>query len=147
MADRCLLYYITDRSQFRGDESARRRALLAKVAEAARAGVDYIQLREKDLSARDLETLARDALSAVRNSAPLRTENRELRTRLLINSRTDVALAAGADGVHLRAEDVSAAEVRGIVKRFSGHWPLASGHFLIAVSCHTAAAVIRAESA
>ena len=44
MADRCLLYYITDRSQFRGDEKARRHALLAKVAEAARAGVDYIQL-------------------------------------------------------------------------------------------------------
>ena len=35
MADRCLLYYITDRSQFRGDEPARRRALLAKIAEAA----------------------------------------------------------------------------------------------------------------
>ena len=80
MADRCLLYYITDRSQFRGDERARRRALLAKVAEAARARVDYIQLREKDLSARELEMLARDALSAVRNSTPLRTENRELRT-------------------------------------------------------------------
>ena len=48
MPGRCLLYYITDRSQFRGDESARRRALLAKVAEAAHAGIDYIQLREKD---------------------------------------------------------------------------------------------------
>jgi len=47
MARRCLLYYITDRSQFRGDEPTRRRALLAKVAEAACAGVDYIQLREK----------------------------------------------------------------------------------------------------
>src|SRR5208283_2413423 len=106
MANRCLLYYITDRSQFRGDENARRRALLAKVGEAARAGVDYIQLREKDLGARELEMLARDALSAVRNSTPLRTENRELRTRLLINSRTDVALAAGADGVHLRSGDI-----------------------------------------
>ena len=41
MADRCLLYYITDRSQFRGDESARRRALLAKVCDAAGAGVDF----------------------------------------------------------------------------------------------------------
>ena len=88
MADRCLLYYITDRSQFRGDEHARRRALLAKVAEAARAAVDCIQLREKDLSTRELEMLARDALTAVRNSAPPGTENRELSTRLLINSRT-----------------------------------------------------------
>ena len=45
----------------RGDESARRRALLAKVAEAAHAGVDYIQLREKNLSTREHEQLARDA--------------------------------------------------------------------------------------
>src|SRR3977135_2660699 len=120
MADRCLLYYITDRSQFRGDECARRRAFLAKVAEAACAGVDYIQLREKDLSTRELEMLAQEALTAVRNSTPLRTENRELRTslrtRLLINSRTDVALAAGADGVHLRADDLSPREMRAVLR-------------------------------
>jgi thiamine-phosphate pyrophosphorylase len=145
MADRCLLYYITDRSQFRGDESARCRALLAKVDEAARARVDYIQLREKDLSARELEMLARDALGAVRNSTPLRTENRELRTRLLINSRTDIALAAGADGVHLRADDVAPHEVRQVLE-VSAHRPLTTGHFLVAVSCHTAADVFRAES-
>src|SRR6266849_1387827 len=98
MADCCLLYYITDRSQFSGDEHARRHALLAKVAEAARARVDYIQLREKDLNTRELEILAREALTAVRTGVPRRTENRELRTslrtRLLINSRTDVAVFA-----------------------------------------------------
>jgi thiamine-phosphate pyrophosphorylase len=149
MADRCLLYYITDRSQFRGDEPARRHALLAKVAEAARAGVDYIQLREKDLSTRELEMLAQDTLTAVRNSIPLRTENRELRTslrtRLLINSRTDVALSAGADGVHLRADDISPREVRAVV-RLSAHQPPATDHFLVAASCHTAADVFHAES-
>jgi thiamine-phosphate pyrophosphorylase len=145
MPNRCLLYYITDRSQFRGDESARRRVLLAKVAEAARAGVDYIQLREKDLSSRELEMLARDALSAVRNSTPLRTENRELRTRLLINSRTDIALAAGADGVHLRAVDLSPHEVRQMLEA-SAHRPPATSHFLVAASCHIAAEVFRAES-
>jgi len=99
MTHRCLLYYITDRSQFRGDESFRRRALLAKVAEAARADVDYIQLREKNLSARELETVARQVVAVVRENSSS--------TRLLINSRTDVALAAGADGVHLRADDVA----------------------------------------
>jgi thiamine-phosphate pyrophosphorylase len=145
MADRCLLYYITDRSQFRGDESARRSALLAKVAEAARAGIDYIQLREKDLSTRELEMLARDALSVVRNSTPLRTENRELRTRLLINSRTDVALAAGADGVHLRSDDIAPHEVRQVLD-VSAHRPPATDHFLVAASCHTAADVFYAES-
>jgi thiamine-phosphate pyrophosphorylase len=107
MADRCLLYYVTDRSQSQGDEHARRSALLAKVAEAARAGVDYIQLREKDLSARELETLAREAVAVVRENSSS--------TRLLINSRTDVALAAGADGVHLRADDVAPHDVRQIL--------------------------------
>src|SRR5580698_9588537 len=111
MAQRCLLYYITDRAQFPGDEHARRRALLAQIAEAARAGVDYIQLREKDLSTRELEHLARESVGMIRQVG---TENRELLTRLLINSRTDVALAAGADGVHLRSEDISAAMARSI---------------------------------
>jgi thiamine-phosphate pyrophosphorylase len=145
MADRCLLYYITDRSQFRGDEHARRRALLAKIAEAASVGTDYIQLREKDLSTRELETLAREVVAAVRNSTPLRTENRELRTRLLINSRTDVALAAGADGVHLRSDDIAPHEVRHVLEA-SAHRPPATDHFLVAASCHTAADVFRAES-
>jgi thiamine-phosphate pyrophosphorylase len=137
MPDRCLLYYITDRSQFPGDESARRRALLAKVAESARAGVDYIQLREKDLTARELETLARQAVAAVRENWPS--------TRLLINSRTDIALAAGADGVHLRADDVKPHEVRQVLEA-SGHQALTTDHFLVAASCHTAADVFHAES-
>jgi len=137
MVDRCLLYYITDRSQFPGEEGARRHALLAKVAEAARAGVDYIQLREKDLSARELETLARQVVELVRENSPS--------TRLLINSRTDVALAAGADGVHLRADDVAPHEVRQVLE-VSAHRPLTTDHFLVAASCHTAADVFRAES-
>ena len=111
MVQRCLLYYITDRTQFPGDEHARRRALLAKIAEAARTGVDYIQLREKDLSARELEDLARESVGMIRQVG---AENRALRTRLLINSRTEVALAADADGVHLRSEDVSPLTVRSI---------------------------------
>jgi thiamine-phosphate pyrophosphorylase len=145
MAKRCLLYYITDRTRFVGEDPVRRRELLFRIAEAARAGIDYIQLRERDLSARALETLARDAVVAVRNSVPLRTENRELRTRLLINSRTDVALAAGADGVHLRADDISPNEVRQVVRVF-GHRPLTTDHFLVAASCHSKEDVMRAES-
>ncbi len=54
-ADTVLLYYITDRTAFPGDEPTRRRRLLDKIAEAASQGIDYIQLREKDLSTRDLE--------------------------------------------------------------------------------------------
>jgi thiamine-phosphate pyrophosphorylase len=145
MADRCLLYYITDRSQFRGNESARRRALLEKIAEATRAGVEYIQLREKDLGARELEILAKEALTAVRDSVTVGVEPRKLETRLLINSRTDVALAVGADGVHLRADDVSPGDVRSVLED-SGQHLLPTGRLLVAASCHTNEDVIRAGS-
>jgi thiamine-phosphate pyrophosphorylase len=159
MADRCLLYYITDRTQLPGDEGGHRRALLAKIADATHAGVDYIQLREKDLSARQLEQLAREAVRMIQG---LRAESRELRTCLLINSRTDVALAVGADGVHLRSDDISPAEVSGISTRCGADIPFgfplgfARGFGkagrpvrdkpLIAVSCHDKADVVRAES-
>jgi thiamine-phosphate pyrophosphorylase len=144
MADGCLLYYITDRTQFPGDESTRRRALLAKIGEAAQAGVDYIQLREKDLSVRELEKLARDCADIIR---VLRTENRELGTRLLINSRTDIALAAGADGIHLRSDDISAETARSIWQQAAARdSALATRGSIIAVSCHATSEVMRAEA-
>jgi thiamine-phosphate pyrophosphorylase len=124
-----LLYYITDRTQFAGDEASRRDALLKKIAEAAHRGIDFIQLREKDLSGRELEALAQDAVRTVRENSS--------RTRLLINSRTDVALACGADGVHLRSEDVLPSEVR---KVWRGVTPV------ISVSCHSVEEVARAAA-
>jgi len=126
MAERYLLYYITDRTAFPGGEPQRRRRLLEKIAEAARCRVDFIQLREKDLTARDLEQLAQDALRVVRKN-PLS------QTRVLVNSRTDVALAAGADGVHLRSDDVSASAVRSI---WAAHKPH-NQSCVIGVSCHS----------
>jgi thiamine-phosphate pyrophosphorylase len=127
-----LLYYITDRTQLAAGESDRRAALLARIADAARCGVDYIQLREKDLTAHDLEALGRDAVRAVHeNSTP---------TRLLINSRTDVALAVGADGVHLRADDISPSQARKVLVRAG------RAHALVAVSCHSLPEVVRAET-
>jgi thiamine-phosphate pyrophosphorylase len=151
MAESCLLYYITDRTAFRGDEPTRRRRLLEKISEAARAGVDYIQIREKDLPTRDLESLAREAVSII---AQLRTENRELRTALLINSRSEVALAVGADGVHLRSTDISPEEVRTIwtkSKASSGGAgtlarQLSPQSPVIAVSCHSIEEVTEAAT-
>ena len=130
-----LLCYITDRSQFLGDEIVRRRSLLRKIEEAAQAGVDYIQLREKDLPARELEQLARQAMQAIRRASSAR----EPAPRLLINSRTDISLAAGADGVHLPAGDIAPAEVRQTWKA-SG----ARNAAVISVSCHSPAEVARA---
>ncbi len=146
MADRCLLYYITDRTAFAPDEPTRRRCVLDKIAEAARAGVDYIQLREKDLTTRALESLAQEAVSILKR---LRTENRNLRTALLINSRTDVALAVGADGVHLRSNDVSAREVEAIWRK-AHVWTTPKAELspplpLIGVSCHSSEEVKQAK--
>jgi len=134
-----LLYYITDRRQFPGDETARRCGLLDKIAEAAASGVDFIQLREKDLSARELESLAQAAVQIVREG--WNSSQQKTRTRLLINSRLDVAIASGADGVHLRSDDVSVKDVREIWK--SAGNPLESSP-LVSVSCHTTAEVAQA---
>ena len=148
----CLLYYITDRTQFPAN---RRRSLLAKIAEAASCGIDYIQLRERDLGTRELERLAREAVAVVREAHQQTTEDQErrtgtrelgsgFRTRLLINSRTDVALAVGADGVHLRSEDVSATDVRAIWKEALAGKSAAPP--IIAASCHTPADAALAAS-
>src|SRR4051812_37113948 len=128
-----LLYYITDRRQFLGSESERRSALLAKVGECARAGVDYIQLREKDLSARELEKLATLVVGKVRAAGG---------SKVLINSRMDVAIACGADGVHLRSgdEDPNPGDARAIFASAGAPKPV------IAASCHTEKEVTLAES-
>jgi thiamine-phosphate pyrophosphorylase len=127
-----LLYYITDRGAFPGTDAERRSALLRRIAEAARADMDYIQLREKDLSARELEQLARESVRAVRDNS----EN----TKLLINSRTDIALACDADGVHLPGDDLPPSEVRALWMKCSRRRPL------IGVSAHSVADVRLAES-
>lgn len=153
---RPLFCYITDRSQFSGDEPARRARLLAKISEAANAAVDYIQLREKDLSAHELENLSREAIRILRKAQtknedrPLRTENREPTTEnqgpgtaLLVSSRTDVALAVGADGVHLPAGEVTPAEVRRIAQCSAG----APARVTISISCHSPEDVHKAQNA
>lgn len=127
-----LLYYITDRRAFPGIPLEQRQALLSRVAEAAAAGVDYIQLREKDLSARELEALAREVVAAVRSNSAT--------TRVLINQRSDIALATVADGVHLPGNDLPASEVRAAWMEVCDHAPL------IAVSAHSPEDVRYAEA-
>jgi thiamine-phosphate pyrophosphorylase len=132
-----LLYYITDRTQFAGDEAARRRRLLETIAAAAKDGVDYIQLREKDLLGRELERLAGEALDAVRAAS---------KTKLLINSRTDVALAVGLDGVHLTSRDVAASETRSMYAAALREGSVSAREFTVGVSCHSVDEVRLAES-
>jgi thiamine-phosphate pyrophosphorylase len=121
-----ILCYITDRTQFFGNQSEQ---LLAKIAEAIAAGVDYIQLREKDLSIRALEELA--------HCIPA--------NNLLINSRTDIALAVGAVGVHLPANEISPREVRAIwPAQRTGDSKLKTRSPTISVACHSSEEVKQA---
>ena len=127
-----LLCYVTDRTQLAAEEATRRKLLLARIGEAARAGVDYIQLRERDLITRELEALAAEAVCVVRAASG--------DTRILINSRSDVALAAGADGVHLRADDISIDDARAIFAKAGRQ------RAVVGVSCHVPAEVTTAAA-
>lgn len=126
-----LLCYISNRRQFSGNQQEQIRRLLAKIEECIAAGVDYIQLREKDLSIRALEALS----EAVARLFPANSAS-----KLLINSRVDVALACGAHGVHLPADDLSASEARVLMARGGCARPI------IGVSVHSVQELSSAES-
>jgi thiamine-phosphate pyrophosphorylase len=131
-----ILYYITDRKQFRGNADEQQRRMLAKIAEAAYAGVTYIQLREKDLTSSKLEVVAR-AVAVLIGEGRAQGSS----TRLLINSRSDVALACGADGVHLTSDDISAGDARALWMNVRPQRPP-----LVGVSCHSPSEVRMAHS-
>ena len=106
-------------------------ALLDVIRRCVAAGVNWVQIREKDLSARDLLELVRAAVGIAGSSASI-----------LVNDRLDVALAAGAAGVHLGNESVPVSEVARWCK--SGHAPR---EFLIGRSVHQLAEAVDAERA
>lgn len=107
---RPLLCYITNRRGVSGDN------VLLVIEQALTAGVDLIQIREKDLPTRPLLALAEAAVLRARGTA----------TRILVNDRLDVALAAKADGLHLPTNGLPVADVR---RRYPG--------LLIGASCHS----------
>ena len=73
-----------------------------KITESLRAGVDYIQLREKNISSAEY----------LRRAQYLREMVKRFGAKLIINDRLDIALLSGADGVHLGQEDVPVKEAR-----------------------------------
>ncbi|MGD0889681.1 MAG: thiamine phosphate synthase [Acidobacteriaceae bacterium] len=134
-----LRYAITDRVRLadasaQQAEPARQAALLAQAERLAAEGIDFLQLREKDLSATALASLARNLLATLRAHNPA--------TRLLINSRADIAVATCADGVHLTSSpnEFTPAQVRALYAAAGLPEPI------ISLSCHTLAEVTRAAS-
>jgi thiamine-phosphate pyrophosphorylase len=122
-----ILCYVTDRKSLAAPQPE---SLLAAVRGAIKAGVDWIQIREKNLGGRDLIALAREAVAAARGTA----------SRILINDRLDVALAAGANGVHLGAESLPVAEVVAWCAKNAAQ-------LVVGASCHSLSDAQSAEKA
>lgn len=114
-----ILYAISDRRLAQAGEG-----ILGQASRLVRAGVDWIQIREKDLPDRALLGVL----------AALRFESIRFETPLIVNGRPDLALAAGAAGVHLPASGLPTAEVR----------RLCPPPMRVLRSCHSAEEVRRA---
>lgn len=131
---RPILYLITDRKTLpktlplpKIESNSAYTALINQLTLAAQAGIDYIQIREKDLSAQSLCRLTDEIIKAVATT----------KTRVLINDRVDIALACGAHGVHLPANGLEIAKVR----------KLAGKDFIIGISTHSEDEVLAAQAA
>jgi thiamine-phosphate diphosphorylase len=112
-----MVMFVTNRRVYGGSDREAMAALVAAAGRAARADVDLIQIRERGLEDGDLLALVRQVKAEVAGTA----------CRTIVNDRVDIALAAGADGVHLPARAYSAARVR----------PMVPDGFLIGRSVHT----------
>jgi len=123
-----IVCYVTGRESLR---EASTDSLLAKIRGAIAAGVDWVQIRERDMTARALLEFTKAAVAEASG-----------KTRVIVNDRLDVALAAGAAGVHLRGDSVPAS----VVVR----WLTETGappEFLVGVSCHSREDTVKAEAA
>jgi len=108
-----------------------------KIEAAADADVDWIQIREKDLSGKDCSSLTREALQRGKKSANRKTAQ----PLILVNDRLDVALSQRAGGVHLGENSLPLAETNRLVENRGER-----KDFLIGVSCHSLEAARAAAS-
>jgi len=156
LADRKpILCYVTDRRSLQTSaQTGSLDPLLEKIEQIAVAGIDWIQLREKDLSGRSCASLAREALrrtskpSAQAGSpAPLLT-GMPLRipARILVNDRLDVAIAEQAAGVHLGENSLPVQDAKRLITASQAAQTLPQD-FLLGVSCHSLEAAQSASAA
>lgn len=127
-----ILCYVTDRRTFADPRQGEQfELLLEKIAALASAGVDWIQIREKDLSGKAIAALTHHSLQLVsQHTSPA------IGTRLLVNDRLDVALAERAHGVHLGENSLPVSEAKRLVAA-SRAAQNPAGDFLVGVSCHS----------
>jgi thiamine-phosphate pyrophosphorylase len=133
-----ILCYVTDRKGLTAEDNDQSGALLRRVAIAAEAGIDWIQIREKDLSGKQLSSFSR---AAVAQTKQINERNGTL-TRIIVNDRLDVALSEHGGGVHLGERSFFAHDV---CKWLAAESELAGRvKFLVGVSCHSVQAAVRA---
>jgi thiamine-phosphate pyrophosphorylase len=127
---RPILCYVTDRKSLTpATGESQREALLKRIEAAAKAGVDWIQIREKDLSGREIFDLVLQVISQVKKKL-----GANCRTKLIVNDRFDVAISAQAHGVHLGEHSVAVAEIR---RWLTAHSNRNEREILIGASCHS----------
>jgi thiamine-phosphate pyrophosphorylase len=119
--DHFTICYITDRLALHPA------SVVPVILGAIRAGVDLVQIREKELSGRDLMEIVRPAVESARGT----------QTQVVVNDRLDVALASDAAGVHLGTKSFPVRAMRQHVAR----------GFLVGASCHSLQEVQEAEAA
>jgi len=137
-----IICYVTDRRALPADKTAGalpNKMLLDTIRAAAMAGVDWVQIREKDLSTRELFGLVQEVV-VLASARPDSTRSRSI--KVIVNDRLDVALAAGAAGVHLGHASAPAREVVRWCR--AGNAPT---DFLVGVSCHSLEGAQEAENA
>jgi thiamine-phosphate pyrophosphorylase len=132
--------YVTDRksSDVPDTEAGAISKTLENIRRTLEAGADWVQIREKDLPAQELLGLARQAVEVAAETGAS-TGNLG---QIIINDRLDVALAAGAYGVHLGRESLAARDLVRWCR--AGNAP---AEFAIGVSCHSLQEAREAESA
>ena len=129
--------YVTDRKLLAPAEGGTNTAILETIRKAIAAGVDWVQIREKDMAAAELLGLVQEALSGGGGGRLQGAQK-----KIMVNDRLDVAIAASASGVHLGRES---APVREVVQWCRpGNAPR---EFMVGVSCHSVTEARDAESA
>jgi thiamine-phosphate pyrophosphorylase len=133
-----ILCYVTDRKGLATAENDENEALLKRVASAAAAGIEWIQIREKDLSGKQLSSFTRAAVALTKQI----NERDGTRARIIVNDRLDVARSEHSGGVHLGEHSLPVEDLR---KWLATRPDLAEGDkFLVGVSCHSVQAAANA---